>query len=199
MRIVFFVSSFIRRPPVGRTVQFGSQPAKERSKRTCGTRAAGLRRREAAARCALRAQIHNSKFRIMKSGCSLRSACLQRERAAGLRRPSLRPARPLQGRFLPEASPQPSGRACDVEEQPSARGRLRAAGPAGPVCWQAFSPQPAAAGRAAADFAGLCLHSGGSLRSACTSGREERAFAGRSCGPLRLLRIRKFSIQNSEL
>jgi len=29
-------------------------------------------------------------------------------------------------------SPQPSERACDVEEQPSARGRLRAAGPHGP-------------------------------------------------------------------
>ena len=32
----------------------------------------------------------------------------------------------------PEASPQPSGWACDVKEQPSARGRLRAAGPDGP-------------------------------------------------------------------
>ncbi len=28
-----------------------------------------------------------------------------------------------------EAAPQPSGGACDVEEQPSARGRLRAAAP----------------------------------------------------------------------
>jgi len=36
--------------------------------------------------------------------------------------------RSLRHRNCPEAVPQPSGGACDVEEQPSARGRLRAAG-----------------------------------------------------------------------
>ena len=46
----------------------------------------------------------------------------RRTRVAGLRGAKLRPARPLQGRFSPDPSPQPSGRACDVEEQPSARG-----------------------------------------------------------------------------
>ncbi len=34
---------------------------------------------------------------------------------------------PIAARLIPCKSPQPSGRACDVEEQPSARGRLRAA------------------------------------------------------------------------
>ena len=61
-----------------------------------------------------------------------------RVRIAGLRRPQATARRSLRDRFCcgplgpdgpaPTASPQPSGWACDVEEQPSARGRLRAAG-----------------------------------------------------------------------
>ena len=64
---------------------FGLQLAKDTQERTFGTRTAGLRRAEAAARSVL---TDRSKL---------------------------------------ETSPQPSGWACDVEEQPSARGRLRAA------------------------------------------------------------------------
>ena len=82
-------------------------------------------------------KIQNSRFKI-KRGCGLAWALFQVEpqpakrpheqpRVAGLRRRRLRPARPFQGRVPPEPSPQPSGRACDHKEQPSARGRLRAA------------------------------------------------------------------------
>ena len=51
----------------------------------------------------------------------------EQPRAAGLRRREAAARRRLRRRNLPEASPQPSGRACDQKEQPSARGRLRAA------------------------------------------------------------------------
>ncbi len=47
-----------------------------------------------------------------------------------------------------DASMQPSGRACAVEEQPSARGRLRRAGPCGIDFFRIASPQPS--GRACA-------------------------------------------------
>ena len=48
------------------TSRFGLQPAESRSKRTCGTRAAGLRTGEAAARCGSFSEqpIHNSRFKI---------------------------------------------------------------------------------------------------------------------------------------
>ena len=115
-------------------------------------------------------------------------------------------------------SPQPSGRACDVEKQPSARGRLRAAD----VCDVAFVAKHLgddrrlrAAGRYATDPDGNFTTNNGhglpvltgrvcqqpfppqptvadsSLRRTARSGpagRELRAFAGRSCGPRGLLR-----------
>ena len=62
------------------------------------------------------------------SGCSLRRARRFGQRTAGLRRPQAAARQSLRDCFLAKKSPQPSGRACDVEEQPSARGRLRAAG-----------------------------------------------------------------------
>ncbi len=106
--------------------------------RTCG-RERGPSRGEAAARCALRAQIQNSKFKIQnyKSGSSLRRT-QRRKGVAGLRRAEAAArtafARPIstrgkpaaerrglhertcgrehgppQGRFLPETSPPPGG------------------------------------------------------------------------------------------
>ena len=72
------------------------------------TRVACLRRAEAAARCGSN---RNRKFIFQNSIFKIKYAC-----------PASAASNP------PEASPQPSGRACDVEEQPSARGRLRAAG-----------------------------------------------------------------------
>ena len=60
--------------------------------------------------------------------------------------PRLRPARPLARSISPAASPQPSGWACDVEEQPSARGRLRAAGRCATDFWQTNPFQQAATG-----------------------------------------------------
>ena len=69
--------------------------------------------------------IQNSRLRIRAAACGGRTRL---QGAGGLCRPRLRPAQPFQGRFLPKAAQQPSGRACDAEEQPSARGRLRAAG-----------------------------------------------------------------------
>ena len=83
MRIVFFVSSFVQPPPVGRTVQFGPQPAGFGSCFVCSIRAAA---------------------------CGVLACDVKELRAFAAGR--LRPARPLQGRFLPEASPQPSGWAC---------------------------------------------------------------------------------------
>ena len=90
---------------------------------------AGRRLRPAAVPCRNRKfRIHNSRFKI-KSGCSLRSA-----RTSGLADARCGPSPPPgcgppgPDGPIPETSPQPSGRACDVEEQPSARGRLRAAG-----------------------------------------------------------------------
>jgi len=38
-------------------------------------------------------------------------------------------------------SPQPSGWVCDAEEKPSARGRLRAAGPDGPILQTIIPPK----------------------------------------------------------
>ena len=78
-----------------------------------------------------------------------------RTRAAGLRRAKLRPADLFRGRSYSKnidksgspistiltASPQPSGGACDAEEQPSARGRLRAAGPDGPILQTIVPPK----------------------------------------------------------
>ena len=46
-----------------------------------------------------------------------------------------------------QTSPQPSGRVCDVEEQPSAEGRLRAADPDGPTLTANISTKTAAAAR----------------------------------------------------
>ena len=131
--------------------EFGSELAKEPLERTQKrTRDAGLRRGEAPARCA-----HSGrKFKIQncQSGSSLRRARTKwtcGTRVAGLRRreaaarttssrshgqhkaSTTAAGRCLWHRSLPEKSPQPSGRVCDVEEQPSARGRLRAADPCG--------------------------------------------------------------------
>ena len=85
------------------------------------------------------------------SGRGLRNARTSGMRVAGLRRAKLRPATVPFGtansRFKIscntdlEAAPQPSGRACDVEEQPSARGRLRAAGPDGPILQTIIPPK----------------------------------------------------------
>ena len=61
------------------------------------------------------------------SGRSLRRT-QRRKGVAGLRRREAAARQSLRDCFLAKKSPQPSGRACDVEEQPSARGRLRAAG-----------------------------------------------------------------------
>ncbi len=54
-------------------------------------------------------QIHNSRFKIMKSGYSLRSARLRHKELRASAAGRLRPARPLQGRFPSEASPPPGG------------------------------------------------------------------------------------------
>ena len=78
-------------------------------------------------------RIQYSKFRIAQSGCSLRRTARSGPAGRELRASAagrLRPARPLQGRFPPEESPQPRW-ACDVKEQPSARRRLRP--PAAPI------------------------------------------------------------------
>ena len=67
---------------LGQPFRFGAQPAESRSKRTCGTRAAGLRRAEAAARSAFsrpKFKIQDSKFKIMESVRDL-----QRNRPSGL-------------------------------------------------------------------------------------------------------------------
>ena len=51
-----------------------------------------------------------------------------RDASCGPSPPEAAARRCLTASILLAASPQPSGRACDMEEQPSARGRLRAAG-----------------------------------------------------------------------
>ncbi len=90
----------------------------------------GPSRGEAAARCGF-TEAANSAFKIQDSklllGLQPAEAAHDCKELRASAAPTLRPARPFQGRFLPKAAPQPSGRACDVEEQPSARGRLRAA------------------------------------------------------------------------
>ena len=88
---------------------------------------AGQRLRSAAVPCRNRKfSIQNSKFKI-KSGRGLRRS---RTTARSCVPPPGGGCGPtvLTDRFQPETSPQPSGRACDHKEQPSARGRLRAAG-----------------------------------------------------------------------
>ena len=91
-----------------------------------------------------KAEIQNSRFKITESGRSLRSARSSgpagrelRASAAGRLRPANRCAidsaqkarsRAKSASKSSEAAPQPSGWACDVKKQPSARGRLRAAG-----------------------------------------------------------------------
>ena len=80
----------------------------------------------------------NSKFRIQDSklcsGCSLRRARQVRQRTVGLRRREAAARRPLP-RSIPVASDKPAAermglheRPADARMQPSARGRLRAAG-----------------------------------------------------------------------
>ena len=102
------------------------------------------------------------------------------------------PARPFQGRFQPETSPPPSGRACDGEEQPSARGRLRAA---------AVSLKPQIQnekGRIKNESLHPMLIR---FRAAACGERNDaeelRASAAPGCGPLRP-RGRKFKIQDSK-
>ena len=78
----------------------------------------------------------NSRFNIQDlrtrgAACEGRARADLRTRNAGFRGAKLRPADLLRGRYLHKVSPQPSGRACDIKEQPSARGRLRAAAPCG--------------------------------------------------------------------
>ncbi len=127
----------------GRNSKFGTQLAKDRHERTCGREERAFAGRSCGP---LRPAGTNSKFKIQncRSDCSLRRARSKRTcgtRAVGLRRPqaagcgahsgaihdSKLPEASMLGRFECQASPQPSGRACDVKEQPSARGRLRAA------------------------------------------------------------------------
>ena len=127
----------------------GLQLAKERTKRTCGTRVAGLRGAKLRPAAPLRAQIQHSKLLLGLQPAENKHV---RQRTADLRRPRSRPADLLRGRFQSqEISPQPSGRACDDKAQPSARGRLRAAS------------------RCATDFAGKHFHQNQRLRAAATS------------------------------
>ena len=131
------------------------------AKRTCGTRDAGLRGAKLRPAAPLRAQIQKSIFRIkrafwarlgiyFRSGRSLRSTQV-RVRTAGLRRREAAARTVPTDRFQLETSPQPSGRACDIEEQPSARGRLRAARRLRRrICRQAYSSEPARLRAAAA-------------------------------------------------
>jgi len=106
---------------------------------TSGKRVAGLRGGEAAARCGSfsEPQIQNSRFKIKgdcqaylglcsDSGRSLRRARLRRQGAADLRAGEAAAHSVLTDRFPLKANPQPSGWACDIEEQPSAGGRQRA-------------------------------------------------------------------------
>ena len=118
------------------------------AKRTCGTRDAGLRGAKLRPAAPLRAQIQKSIFRIKRAfwarlGIRVRTAGLRRREAAARTVPT--------DRFQLETSPQPSGRACDIEEQPSARGRLRAARRLRRrICRQAYSSEPARLRAAAA-------------------------------------------------
>ena len=112
----------------------------------------------------------------------------------------LRPARPLP-RSIPVASDKPAAErwACtsglrDAKMQPSAGGRLRAAAPVR-AQFIIQNSRFKITNRAAA-----CR---GHARSG-PSGRELRAFAGRSCGPLRFhsepqIHDSKFNIQDSKL
>ena len=96
------------------------------------TRGAGLRgaKLRPVAPCGHKFRIQNSRFKIADRtaacGGHARSEPAGRELRASAA-PRLRPADLLRGRYLHKVSPQPSGRACNVEEQPSARERLRAA------------------------------------------------------------------------
>ena len=108
-------------------IRFGPKLAKRPHERTCGREErafAGAKLRPVAP---FRAQfiIQSSELPIGAqpakdgtSGCELRAFAA----------PRLRPANRSAIDSCCKTSPQPSGRACDVEEQPFARGRLRAAG-----------------------------------------------------------------------
>ena len=118
-------------------IKFGLQPAERTHVRV---RTAGLRRRKAAARTAFsrpKFMIQNSRFKI-KRVCRCTWVYIPiRGAACGGRTRLLRSCGPPPpGGCGPHGptdrseigtSPLPSGRACDVEVQPSARGRLRPA------------------------------------------------------------------------
>ena len=102
--------------------------------RTCGREErafAGAKLRPAAAFSRPKFRIQNSRFKITKSERSLCGGRARLQGVAGLRCPQAAARTVLTDRPMTSiphgASPQSSGWACDHKEQPSARGRLRAA------------------------------------------------------------------------
>ena len=139
-----------------------------RSARTSRREQAGLRRAKLRPAAASRSR----KFSI-QNYCSGRGLRRSRTtaRSCGPPLPQAAARRPLAGSNL-TASPQPSGGACDVKEQPSARRRLRAAGRSATdldTRDYANKQRLRAAGRSATAFAGKHFLQNQRLRAAATS------------------------------
>ena len=158
-----------------------------------------------------KAEIQNSRFKIQNYGIGAQLA--KEPHTSGLADASCGPSpgeaaartTSCEVDSSSRTSPQPSGWACDAKEQPAARGRLRAARrlrrricgktpPPGGGCGLRrlrAEPQIQNKKRRIKNDAGAACE--GTHKRTC--GRELRAFAGRSCGPLRPFG-RKFRIQD---
>ena len=107
---------------------------------------------------------HKPKIQNLLRPCIFGSQPAEGSLDADLRRREAAARRLLTRSIMLETSPQPSGRACDVKEQPSARGRLRATGRYAtdldtrhPAIKRRLRP----AGRCATDFPGTFSTTGG--------------------------------------